>query len=190
MSAYEARLAEAIATTVYDPLRFVRMVFPWGEPGPLEKYQGPDKWQAELLRTVGEQLRAGQGVRMATTSGHGVGKSSTVAWMILWFMSTRPHPQIVVTANTREQLLKKTYRELAVWHKRAINKHWFEWTATKFYHKDHPETWFAAAVPWSADHSEAFAGTHAEHVMIIMDEASGIDDVICDGRDRPARPSP
>ena len=93
-------------------------------------------------------------------------------------MSTRPHPQIVVTANTREQLLKKTFRELSVWHKLLINTGWFTWTATKFYHNDHPETWFAAAVPWSAERPESFAGTHAEHVMLLFDEASGIHDVI------------
>lgn len=178
MSQAEDQLAEAIASTAYDPLRFVRLVYPWGEPGPLKKHTGPDKWQAKELTELGEQLRRGESPRLATASGHGVGKSALVAWIVHWFVSTRPHPQIVVTANTREQLLKKTFRELAVWHKLMLNKHWFTWTATKFYHTEHPETWFAAAVPWSADHSESFAGTHAEHVLVIFDEASGIDDVI------------
>jgi len=171
MSAFETKLVEAIESTVYDPLKFVKLVYPWGEPGALEPYSGPDKWQERLLIDLGEQLKSGHPVRMATTSGHGVGKSSLVAWLVQWFISTRPHPQIVVTANTREQLLKKTFRELSVWHKRLLNKHWFEWTATKFYHKSHPETWFAAAVPWSAENSEAFAGTHAKHVLVIFDEA-------------------
>ena len=57
-------------------------------------------------------------------------------------MSTRMHPQIVVTANTKEQLEKKTWRELAKWHKLARNGHWFKWTATKFYLKSAPETWY------------------------------------------------
>ncbi len=102
--------------------------------------------------------------------------SALVSWLILWFMSTRPHPQIIVMANTREQLLKKTFRELSVWHKRLINKHWFEWTATKFYHKQHPETWFCNAASWSKDHTEAAAGTHAKHVMVLFDESAGIYD--------------
>lgn len=180
MNKAEAQLQETIASLVYDPLSFVKFAFPWGEPGSLKDYSGPDTWQTALMTELGKQLKAEQegAVRFATTSGHGIGKSTLVAWIILWFISTRPHPQIRVTANTREQLLKTTFRELAVWHKRAINSHWFTWTATKFYHKDHPETWFANAIPWSAENTEAFAGLHAEHVLVIFDEASGIDDVI------------
>jgi hypothetical protein len=93
-------------------------------------------------------------------------------------MSTRPHLSGVVTANTTSQLNTKTWRELALWHKRAINKHWFKWTATKFFHVDHPETWFVAAIPNTEHNSEAFAGLHAKHVLIIYDEASGIPDKI------------
>jgi len=105
-------------------------------------------------------------------------KTALVAWLIYWFISTRPHPQIVVTSNTKSQLETKTWRELAKWHKLAINSHWFEWTATKFYYKQHPETWFAAAIPWSKERSEAFAGTHEQHVLVIFDEASLVDDSI------------
>lgn len=175
---YEAQLVDAISTTAYDPMAYVRFAFPWGEPGELADMAGPDTWQRVLGEELGKQVAVGNSVRMATSSGHGVGKSALVSWLILWFMSTRPHPQIIVMANTREQLLKKTFRELAVWHKRAINKHWFTWTATKFYHNDHPETWFATAASWSKDHTEAAAGTHATHVMTIFDEASGIDDTV------------
>lgn len=184
-NAAEQKLAKAVASFVYDPLGFVQFAYPWmEESGPLAEESGPDVWQARLLTDLGEQLKAnavakgGGAVQFATASGHGIGKSALVAWIIQWFISTRPHPQIVITANTREQLLKKTFREVSVWHKRLINKHWFEWTATKFYNKDHPETWFAAAVPWSKEHSEGFAGTHEKHVLILFDEASGIDDQI------------
>lgn len=104
--------------------------------------------------------------------------TALVSWLILWFISTRSHPQIVVTARTRDQLIKKTWRELALWHKMAINRHWFTWTATKFYHTAHPETWFAGAIPWSAENSESFAGTHSKYVLLIYDEASSIDDII------------
>lgn len=176
----EEKLQKVIAGCVYDPLKYVKLAYPWGETGVLKEHTGPDTWQENLLKELGQQLQQGTkgAIRMATASGHGVGKSALVSWVVQWFISTRPHPQIIVTANTREQLLKKTFRELAVWHKRMINAHWFEWTATKFYAKEHPETWFAAAIPWSKEHSEAFAGTHAEHVLVLFDEASGIDDVI------------
>jgi hypothetical protein len=86
----------------------------------------------------------------------------------------------VVTANTGTQLDTKTWRELAVWWKRCITAHWFRWTATKFMHVAHTETWFVAAIPWSENNSEAFAGLHAKSVLIIFDEASAIADIIWD----------
>jgi hypothetical protein len=86
-----------------------------------------------LLASVRDSLAAGEKpLRMAVASGHGVGKTALSAWLLLWFMLTRDHPQVVVTANTAAQLRNKTWRELAKWHRLARNKHWFEWTATRF----------------------------------------------------------
>lgn len=174
----EQQLVSAMAEFVHNPLAFVYFAFPWGS-GILKDETGPDDWQADILRDIGSgSLTVQEALQIAVRSGHGIGKTALIAWLILWFMSTRPHPQIVVTANTTIQLNTKTWRELAKWHKQAINQHWFKWTATKFYHVSHPETWFAVAVPWSKERSEAFAGTHEQHVLVIYDEASAIDDVI------------
>lgn len=173
-----ANLEEAIASFYDDPLGYVYFAFPWGQ-GELAGHDGPDHWQIDVLTTIGEQcLTLDHALQIAVASGHGVGKTALIAWIILWFMSTRPHPQIVVTANTKSQLQTKTWRELSRWHKRAINGDWFEWQATSFKLKAEPETWFASAIPWSANNSEAFAGTHEEHVLVLYDEASAIDDVI------------
>lgn len=180
-----SQIADDIIQFYDDPLKFVLYAFPWGEKNTiLEKYTGPDKWQCELLNNIRlEILKRESGdvngaIRMAVTSGHGVGKSALVSWLVLWFISTRPHPQIIVTANTQNQLSSKTWREVAKWHKLAINKDWFDWTATTFYNKEHPETWKANAIPWSEHRPDAFAGTHEEHVLVILDEASGIPSVI------------
>ena len=174
----EITLAEDIASFQFDPLGFVRYVFPWGE-GALEGEEGPDVWQTDMLRAIGDNMKTAEGaVRMAVSSGHNVGKTALCAWMILWFMSTRENPQIVVTANTKPQLSGKTWRELAKWHGLAIHGSWFEWTATRFALKQHPDTWFAMAVAWTKERSEAFAGTQEKHVLVIFDEASAIADVI------------
>lgn len=164
-----------------DPALFVQVSFPWGQEGPLKDFKGPDKWQAAQLKRIGQKIRKEPlgTIREAIASGHGVGKSALTAWIILWAMSTRPNVSGVVTANTKTQLETKTWRELAVWHKRLIwNKDWFKWTATKFMHAEHPETWFFAAIPNTEHNSEAFAGLHATHVMVLFDEASAISDRI------------
>lgn len=116
--------------------------------------------------------------RTAIGSGHGIGKTAFSAWVVHWFIATRPNPAIVVTANTKSQLDTKTWRELSKWNNKALNKEWFEKTATKFYMKSDPETWFASAIPWSENNSEAFAGTHEDHVLFLYDEASAIADII------------
>lgn len=125
-------------------------------------------------------MKCEDAIQVAVSSGHGIGKTALVAWIIIWFLSTRPFPQVVVTANTKTQLTGKTWRELSKWHGLAINRDWFEWTATKFELKAHRETWFAQAVPWSKNRPEAFAGTHEKYVLMIFDEASAIDDSIWD----------
>lgn len=182
----EVELRELIASTHDDPEAFVRLVFPWGEPGgPLEDAQGPDDWQLGLLRDIGRHFQEASqtdeevgAFREAIASGHGVGKSAIVSWIVLWFISTRPHCAGVVTANTKPQLDTKTWREVALWHGRALNSHWFKWTATKLYAVEAPATWYIAAIPWSANNPEAFAGLHADDVLVIYDEASAIDDSI------------
>lgn len=179
----EAALVADVAACVNDPLLFVRTMFPWGVKGTLLEHEdGPDDWHVEILTMVAEDLAKGVSVdgalRYAVASGHGVGKTALVAWIILWFMSTRPNPQIVVTANTVSQLTTKTWRELAKWHRLVRNAGWFAWSAQKFSLKAAPETWCANAVPWSKERAEAFAGTHETHVLLVFDEASAIEDVI------------
>jgi hypothetical protein len=183
----EGRLIRAILSFADDPIGFVLFALPWGKKGTeLEREDGPDVWQSTVLKLLGAALRREgvfakltmTAVRLAVASGHGIGKTALVSWIILWFISTRPNPQIVVTANTGNQLKTKTWRELAKWHLLLVNKHWFTWSATQFKMADRPETWFATAVPWSEHNSSAFAGTHAAHVLMIFDEASEIADAI------------
>lgn len=178
----EQLLINDIAGFYHDPLGYVRYAFSWNEPGELVDEEGPDQWQIEQLTRVGDAFKANPkaSIREAISSGHGIGKGAESAWLCLWAMSTRPDMSGVVTANTKTQLTTKTWRELAKWHKRAINKHWFNWTATKFYGVEAPEDWFIAAIPWSEHSTEAFAGLHEKHVLIIYDEASAIPDGIWD----------
>ena len=173
-------LADFVASCVDNPFRYVMGIFPWGEKGtPLANETGPDVWQMEVLHEIGSQaLTVEAALQVAVGSGHGSGKSALIAWIIKWFISTRPHPQIVVTANTKKQLEQKTWREIAKWNKMALDGDWFEWTATKFYLKGSPDTWFAAAVPWTEQNSEAFAGTHETYVLVVFDESSKIADII------------
>lgn len=156
--------AQAILEFVDRPADYVRCIL----------NAEPDKWQEEALNAIVTNSR------IAVASGHGVGKTALTSWLIHWYMATRPNPQVVVTANTKNQLDSKTWRELAKWNQRAVNGEWFNHTATRFFLKESPDTWFASAIPWTENNSEAFAGTHEDHVLNVFDEASAIPDVIWD----------
>ncbi|AYJ85770.1 hypothetical protein D3Y57_07025 [Sphingomonas paeninsulae] len=115
--------------------------------------------------------------RTAVGSGHGIGKTAFGADLIHWFISTRPHPAIVATANTEDQLTKKLWRELSKTNAQAKNKDWFDWKTSTFTMFNDP-TQQAVALAWSENNPEAFAGTHEEHVLGVFDEASAIARVI------------
>jgi len=178
-------LIDFIAGFRHDPVGFVFAVYPWGEEGgDLHDESGPDVWQLDALEELGRQVRACASnpllpaIQIAIASGHGVGKTALISWVIQWFVSCHMDPTITVTANTLGQLSTKTWRELAKWHRRMIHADWFQWTATTFYLKDRPETHKADAIPWSKERSEAFQGAHAKHLLTVFDEGSAIDDSI------------
>ncbi len=178
-SEFESQLIDDMAAFYDDPLGFVYYSFAWGYDE-LAGQDGPDVWQSKVLEEIGAKIKENPDVsiREATASGHGIGKTALTAWLCLWAMSTRPHLSGVVTANTMSQLSTKTWRELALWHKRLINRHWFKWSATKFWHVKEPETWYISAEPNTEHNSEAFAGRHAKYKIIVFDEASAIPDKI------------
>lgn len=180
-------LIEELADFSSDPLGFVFFAFPWGEPGELESREGPEPWQIVLLEEIGGKLRAGEislgeAIQMARTSGHGIGKSACVSWIILWALSTFADTKGVVTANTENQLKTKTWVELAKWYRLFIARDFFKMTATAIFSADpaHERTWRIDMVPWSERNTEAFAGLHnqGKRILIIFDEASAIPDVI------------
>jgi len=158
-----------------NPLSFVE--------GPLQAT--PDMWQREVLSEIGAGLMApDEAVRIAVTSGHGVGKSALVAWILLWAMATREDTRGVVTANTETQLRTKTWAELAKWLRRWELRDWFDFTSTSLASRvvGHGQTWRLDLVPWSTTNAEAFAGLHnqGKRTIVVFDEASAIPDVIWD----------
>ena len=81
----DPRLLGWLASCNKDPVRFVLGAFPWGEPGSLMKFSGPEQWQTNILIAVREGLLTpNEAIKIARASGHGIGKSALVSWLILW----------------------------------------------------------------------------------------------------------
>lgn len=129
----------------------------------------PDSYQAEILNSLAAN-------KMTTVrSGHGIGKSAVEAWAIIWFITTRPFPKIPCTAPTQHQLFDILWAEVAKWirHQPALSDA-LEWTKEKVYMKGYPEEWFAVAR--TASNPDALQGFHADEILYIIDEASGVAD--------------
>lgn len=131
----------------------------------------PDEQQAKILRSLAVNQMT------SVRSGHGVGKSTVEAWAVIWFMTTRPFPKIPCTAPTQHQLFDILWAEVSKWlrHNKALANE-LVWTKEKVYMKGHPEEWFAVAR--TASVPDALQGFHAEDVLYIIDEASGVSDII------------
>ena len=181
-----------------NPLAFVMFAFPWGQPGtPLEHFKGPRKWQREVLQTIADHIKANNGkvdydtLRHAVSSGRGIGKSALVSWITIWMLTTRIGSTTIISANSESQLRSVTWAEITKWLATAINSHWFEVSATRLM----PAKWLTELVErdlkkgtrywgvegrlWSAENPDAYAGVHNfDGVLVVFDEASGIDDSI------------
>lgn len=158
---------------------------------------GPDLWACKFLDELGDDVedrgfdgtKSVDPIRYATSSGHGIGKSTLVAWLIIWIMSTRPFCKGTVTANTEAQLRTKTWAELGKWHRRSLTQHWFIFNSGRgsmsYKRKTHPDEWFCTAQTCREENSEAFAGQHAANStsFYIFDEASAVPDKIYEVRE-------
>lgn len=167
-----------------DPVAFVYGAFPWGSAeSSLADAEGPDPWQLEILCAVRDGLLTPEhAILLAVASGHGIGKSALVAWIILWAFTTLPDTRGVVTANTETQLKTKTWAELGKWFNLFIGREHFTLTATALLSKDptRERTWRIDMIAWSERNTEAFAGMHnkGKRILVIFDEGSAIPDVI------------
>lgn len=131
----------------------------------------PDKNQRAILNSVAQNQMT------SVRSGHGIGKSAVEAWTVIWFMSTRPFPKIPCTAPTQHQLFDILWAEISKWlrNNKALERE-LMWTKEKVYMKQYPEEWFAVAR--TASKPDALQGFHADDILYIIDEASGVDDKV------------
>jgi hypothetical protein len=135
----------------------------------------PEAWQADVLRSV----EAGER-RIAIRAGHGVGKSALESWVIIWFLLFRRPCKIPVTANSQDQLRDVVWAEVARWHRELppFLKDMIEVTSERVFIKADPEAAFAVARTARPEKPEALQGFHSPNLLFVLEEASGIEDII------------
>lgn len=154
-----------IASWAEDPVGFVRDVL-----GAV-----PEPWQEEALRAVVTQDR------IAIRSGHGVGKTAFLSWLVIWWMLTRYPALVACTANTQHQLETVLWGEIARWSRRLPPglRDLLEVKSDKVVMTDAGKGDSGAyARTSSRERPEALQGFHSDNMLFVVDEASGVFDVV------------
>jgi hypothetical protein len=134
----------------------------------------PEKWQTDALKALRDHNR------VAIRSGHGVGKSALLAWCILWWLLTRYPAKVACTANTSTQLSDVLWGELDKWYRNLPKgfQKLLDMKSDRMELLGDPKQSFAVARTARKETPEAFQGYHSPNMLFIIDEASGVDDII------------
>lgn len=131
----------------------------------------PDEWQAEVM----DSYSAGER-RISIRSGHGVGKTTVLAWIMCHHIVCRFPQKTVCTAPTSAQLFDALWSEFRAWIGKLPQhlQDLLEVKSDRVELRAAPAESFTSAKTSRAETPEAMAGVHSENVLIIPDEASGI----------------
>ena len=154
---------QLIAAWADDPVLFVRTAL----------QATPEPWQAKALEAVRDNDK------VAIRSGHGVGKTTYLAWLVLWWLMTRHPAKIAATANTAHQLSDVLWSEIGKWHRRMpeVLRRLLEVKSDKVEVSGVPDS-FAVARTARREQPEALQGFHSTNMLFVIDEASGVDDLV------------
>lgn len=114
--------------------------------------------------------------RVSVKSGHKVGKSNLGAGAALWFYSSFADARVVMSSVTARQVDQILWRELRMMHARS--KHPIDGEIHELARSGLKAADFREVVGFTAKEAEAVAGVSGRHLLYILDEASGIPDVI------------
>jgi phage terminase large subunit len=114
--------------------------------------------------------------RISVRSGHGVGKTTVLAWIIIWWICTRFPQKTICTAPTEKQLFDALAAETKAWITKLQPslQAQFMVLSESIEFKAAPDESFVSFRTSRPDKPEAMAGVHSDNVLLIGDEGSGI----------------
>lgn len=126
----------------------------------------PQAWQEDALNAFDK------GSNIAIRSGHGVGKTALLAWIVIYCVALYPFCKVPCTAPTQHQLNDVLWPEINRWITHSKIDGLLNWTATKVSPVGYDASTFAVAR--SSKVPENMAGFHAPKIVYVVDEGSGV----------------
>ena len=111
--------------------------------------------------------------RVAVKSGNGLGKGFCASVAILWFLYYHEPAIVLSTAPTFRQVRHVLWRQIRRLHRRASDVLGGKMLDTRW---ELAEDRYALGL--SADSGDQFQGFHCDNLLIVVDEAEGVDDDI------------
>lgn len=122
------------------------------------------------------------GSRTTISSGHGTGKTATYGVIALWHLTCFHGSITAIIAPNIMQVRKQVFKEISLSLKRmkASEFHWVaeevELLADTVNIKGAKQYWHVLAKTAPKNEPENLAGLHGDYLLIIVDEASGVED--------------
>lgn len=113
----------------------------------------------------------------AVKTCNGVGKSFIAARIVVAYLTLFPGSIVVTTAPTWRQVTDILWREIAI----AVKKSKYKLTSSEVRQAglEIDKDWYAVGL--STKYPENFFGYHANHILVVVDEAGGVPDQIFKG---------
>lgn len=148
-----------------DPVGVVRDLF------------GSNLWKDQEL--ILESVR--DNARTAWRSCHGIGKTYVVARLVLWWLYSFEYSIILTTAPTWRQVEKLVWKEIRSCHARAKIPLGGNLAPKATQLSLDGDEWTAMGI--STNDPNRFQGFHSLHLLVIVDEASGVNEDIFEAID-------
>lgn len=171
--AHKADLEAIIVRAMEDRIYFVEELL--GVKKNENGEGGLELWQRETL----QDLDNGE-TKITIRSGNGVGKTALVSWLGLHFLLFRDDVKVVATSPSMAQLSDGLIPEINKWIGRLPD--WLQdqlfSTSERIVRKPEIKNNFISFRTARKENPEALQGIHASHVLLLVDEASGVHDTV------------
>jgi hypothetical protein len=138
----------------------------------------PAKWQAEALANLEEHHM------VAIRSGHGVGKSRFLGWVVWWFHVCMKNPgkplKNPCTGPSGDNIEDVLWGEVQLLggHLHPFLRAPFEINSDELYCMEERKAWFSKLRTARQENPNALAGFHGDPCLFLIDEAFGVPDEV------------
>ncbi|MFE7357735.1 hypothetical protein ACFU8Q_32530 [Streptomyces sp. NPDC057543] len=159
---------------MYQPAAWAREVIDWGEGSGVTPYQG------DIMDALASRRR------VAARGPHGLGKTGTASWVVLWFATTRDAAgidwKVLTTASAWRHLSVYLWPEIHKWARRirwdVLGREPFSDLSELL--TQNLKLVHGAASPVASNKPELIEGAHADSLLYLIDEAKIVPDATWD----------